>query len=101
MGQDVAHLPLGPEPKAKRGVIGAEAGGFQNMSNLRTRISDEKASVLVIASLSMCVLLSVLGFAIDVGHFWLEERILQDGADAPALAAALEIRNCGSTATCA
>ena len=71
------------------------------MSNLRTRISDEKASVLVFASLSMCVLLSVLGLAIDVGHFWLEERILQNGADAAALAAALEIRNCGSSANCA
>lgn len=71
------------------------------MLTLWTRISDEQASVLVITSLSMCVLLSVLGFTIDAGYFWLEQRSLQNAADAAALAEALEIRSCGSSTNCA
>jgi Flp pilus assembly protein TadG len=56
--------------------------------------------VLVITAVSICMLLSVLGFAIDAGHCWLEQRSLQDAADAAALAAALEARQCGGTANC-
>jgi hypothetical protein len=70
------------------------------MSIMRVRVFDETASVLVITAVSLCMLLSVLGLAIDAGHCWFEQRNLQEAADAAALAAALEARTCDTTADC-
>lgn len=63
-------------------------------------ISGDKGQTLVIAALCMVVLMAFLGLAIDVGQMRYEKRQLQMAADAAALAAALEISQCGSTVNC-
>jgi len=61
---------------------------------------DQSGQTLVFAALSMVVLISFLGLAIDVGHLRYARRKLQTAADAAALAAGLEIRVCGSLSPC-
>jgi Flp pilus assembly protein TadG len=63
-------------------------------------LSEEDGSILVLASLCMVVLLSILGFAIDVGHLRQVRRQLQTAADAAALAAAIEVPVCGNSPNC-
>lgn len=62
-------------------------------------ISDESGSMLTVTGLCMLLLLAILGFGIDFGHFLFVKRSLQNAADAAALAAALETRTCDGT-TC-
>ena len=69
------------------------------MKNLRI-CSEESGSILAVTALSLVAILSILGFAVDVGHFRYVKRNLQNAADAAALAAALEARTCGTTAVC-
>lgn len=66
----------------------------------RPLLSNERGSILTITALTAMLLLSVLGFAIDVGHMWIVRRDLQSAADAAALAAVLEARTCGSLTNC-
>ncbi len=63
-------------------------------------LRDQSGQTLVFAALSMVVLISFLGLAIDVGHLRYARRQLQTAADAAALAAGLEIRVCGSLSPC-
>lgn len=64
------------------------------------QIRDDSGQVLVITALCMVVLIGFLGMAIDIGSVRHEQRRLQNAADATALAAALEVRVCGSTSNC-
>jgi Flp pilus assembly protein TadG len=59
-------------------------------------LSEESGSVLVLASLSLIFLLSIVGLAIDVGHLRQVKRTVQNAADAAALAAAIQVRICGT-----
>lgn len=70
------------------------------MRDLRI-LAEESGSILAVTALSLVVILGILGFAIDVGHFRYVKRNLQNAADAAALAAALESRTCGTTSACA
>lgn len=69
------------------------------MKVLKT-LSDESGSLLTLTAMCMLVLLVILGFGIDFGHFLFVKRSLQNAADAAALAAALETRTCNGTADC-
>lgn len=60
----------------------------------------ESGAVLVITALSLTTIISILGFAIDVGHFFFVKRDLQNAVDAAALAAAIEVKTCSGTASC-
>lgn len=63
-------------------------------------LADESGQVLVLTALCMTVLIGMLALAIDVGMLRYQKRQFQNAADAAALAAALEIATCGSTANC-
>ena len=63
-------------------------------------LSEEDGSVLVFVSLSIVLILAVLGVAIDVGHLRQVKRQLQNAADAAALAAAIEVPACGGSPNC-
>lgn len=65
------------------------------------KIADESGQMILLTSVSLFVVLGMLGFAIDIGHFRYVKRNLQSAADAAAIAAALEIRICGTTSNCA
>jgi Flp pilus assembly protein TadG len=53
-----------------------------------------------LAAISMVALLAFAGLAIDVGQLRYVQRQLQSAADASAIAGALELSYCGSTADC-
>jgi Flp pilus assembly protein TadG len=61
---------------------------------------DERGSILVTTALCMVLFISILGLAVDFGHFLFVKRNLQGAVDAAALAAALEARTCSGTAVC-
>lgn len=63
-----------------------------------SRKEDGQALVLVV--FCMAVLLAFIGLALDVGNAFLVKRQLQTAADASAIAAVLEIQQCGSTPAC-
>ncbi|SDF83373.1 Tad domain-containing protein [Terriglobus roseus] len=65
-----------------------------------SQLRDDSGQVLVVAALCMVVLIGFLGLAVDIGAVRHEQRRLQNAADATALAAALEVRVCGSTSNC-
>ena len=56
----------------------------------------EDGSVLVLTSILLLAVVAALGLAIDVGNIRFTQRRLQSAADAAALAAALQVSNCGS-----
>jgi Flp pilus assembly protein TadG len=62
--------------------------------------SDESGGILAITAICMLLLLSILGFGVDFGHFLFVKRNMQNAVDAAALAAALETRTCNGTASC-
>ncbi|MDE3202451.1 MAG: hypothetical protein KGN79_16190 [Acidobacteriota bacterium] len=70
------------------------------LRRLRASLGEDRAQVLVLVVLSMGVLLGMLALAIDVGQMLFVKRQLQSTADAAALAGALELNTCGSTANC-
>ncbi len=55
----------------------------------------EDGSVLVLSSILLLAVIAALGLAIDVGNIRFTQRRLQSAADAAALAAALQVSNCG------
>ena len=55
---------------------------------LAGRTGSERGQVLVLFGISLVVLLTAAGLAIDIGRFYNERRFLQNAADAAALAAA-------------
>ena len=75
------------------------AGGrFRNVKGLLPR--DSSGQALILVALCMPVLFGMLGLAIDAGILRYQKRLMQNAADAAALAGALEIASCGSTANC-
>lgn len=75
------------------------------MRNLSGRIKrgvrDESGQALVLAALSMVVLISFLGLALDGGQLYYTKRKLQAAADSAALAGALEMNECTGGSNCA
>ena len=63
--------------------------------------SGESGSILVTTALWLVFLLLFLGLGVDFGHVLFVKRNLQKAADAAALAAAIEVRICGTTSNCA
>jgi Flp pilus assembly protein TadG len=81
-------------------IIRSRGTNWRLPKRVRQFVAGESGSILVITAVSMFVLVAVLGFAIDAGHFRNVQRQLQRAADAAALAGALEIRVCGNTSNC-
>jgi Flp pilus assembly protein TadG len=69
------------------------------MRRLR-ELGDDSGQAALIVALSLVVLISFLGLAVDIGHVRYEQRRLQAAADAAALASALEVRVCADTERC-
>jgi Flp pilus assembly protein TadG len=63
-------------------------------------LRDDDAQVVVLVALAMVIIVSFVGFAIDVGQMRYAKRQLQNAADAAALAGATELNYCGGTANC-
>jgi Flp pilus assembly protein TadG len=64
-------------------------------------LRDESGSALVLVAVSLTAIFGMMGLAIDVGQLRMAKQRLQMAADAAALAGALELNACGSTANCA
>jgi Flp pilus assembly protein TadG len=64
-------------------------------------LKDESGQALLLVALSLVVILGFAGLAIDVGQLRYAQLRLQTAADAAALAAAMEIQQCGTTSNCA
>lgn len=62
--------------------------------------TEESGQTLVLAAVCMLVLVGFLGLSIDAGVLRYQKRLLQNVADAAALAGSLEIAACGTTANC-
>jgi len=58
---------------------------------------EESGNVLILAAMSMMVVMGALALSIDVGYVQYRQSQLQTAADAAALAAGLELGNCGKT----
>jgi Flp pilus assembly protein TadG len=63
-------------------------------------VKDESGQALVLVALSLVAILGFAGLAIDVGQLRYTQLRLQTAADAAALAAAMEIQQCGGTSNC-
>lgn len=63
-------------------------------------LRNERGSVLVLTALSFTMLVSFMAVAVDLGSMYSAQRKLQTLADAAAMAAALELPACGTTANC-
>jgi Flp pilus assembly protein TadG len=63
-------------------------------------LADESGQALVLGSVCIVTLLVFAGLAIDVGRIRYEKRQMQAAVDAAALAGAIEMSTCGSTADC-
>ena len=61
---------------------------------------EESGAILTVTALSLVLILSILGFGVDVGHLLFVKRSMQNAVDAAALAAALEARACNGTSAC-
>lgn len=61
------------------------------MTKLRSLISEEKGSVMVIVAGALIALMGFVAFVVDVGVLYLERARLMDTADAAALAGAQEL----------
>lgn len=57
---------------------------------MRLKLSDESGQAMVMTAVAGCMLLLLVGMAVDVGLLYREKRRLQDAADAAATAAALD-----------
>ena len=69
--------------------------------DLRKRfLADESGQTLVLAALCLSVFLGALALSVDAGVLRYQRRLLQNAADAAALAGALELRAYGATANC-
>lgn len=70
------------------------------LARLRHFCGEDRGQALAITGLSMVLLFSFAGLAIDVGQLRFAQRKLQSEADAAAIAGALEISYCGGTTDC-
>jgi Flp pilus assembly protein TadG len=63
-------------------------------------IRDEQGSIVISMTATILAVVSIIAFAVDVGHFRSEQRVTQNAADVAAVAAALQIRGCGGAPNC-
>ncbi len=70
------------------------------LARLRRGLSDEKGQTLALFAVCLAAVLGCSGLAIDVGQLRYQKRQMQAAVDAAAVAAAIEINSCGSTADC-
>ena len=70
------------------------------LRRIRNGFSDESGQALVLGSVCIVTLLVFAGLAIDVGNVRYQKRQMQAAVDAAALAGAIEMSTCGSTADC-
>lgn len=70
------------------------------LRRLKRICKDESGDALVIGAVGMVAIVAFAGLAIDVGQLRYQKRVLQADVDAAALAAELEVSNCGSTRVC-
>ncbi|MFC5860848.1 Tad domain-containing protein [Acidicapsa dinghuensis] len=63
-------------------------------------LRDENGQALIVVALSMVLLLAFAAIAVDVGRLLYIQRQLQTAADAAAVAGAIELQQCGTTANC-
>ncbi|SEG42563.1 Putative Flp pilus-assembly TadE/G-like [Bryocella elongata] len=68
--------------------------------SVRRFLRDQTGQALIISAIALSMVVGFLGMAVDVGHLWQVKRQLQTAADSAALAAAMEIRTCGSLPNC-
>lgn len=66
----------------------------------RALFVEDSGQTIVLAAVAFVALLGFAGLAIDVGHMEMVQRQVQSAADASAIAGALELTQCGSTADC-
>lgn len=68
-------------------------GGVANAGGIKVKLwTNESGQVLVVTSLSMLVLLGIMGMALDTGMLFRVKRTQQIAADAAAVAGALDFR---------
>jgi len=60
-------------------------------------LRDESGQTLVVVALSLTLLMGAMALVVDVGFVRYQQRQLQTAADSAALAAGLELGNCGKT----
>jgi hypothetical protein len=66
----------------------------------RVRAGDESGAVAVMVGICLVMLIGFAAISVDVGGMYLERRELQNGADAAALAVALDCANNPTSAEC-
>lgn len=70
------------------------------LNRVRAICVEEEGQTIVLVAVSFVALLGFAGLAVDVGQMQVTQRQVQSAADASALAGALELGKCGSTADC-
>lgn len=60
-------------------------------------VRDENGQALVLAAVCMTALMGAMALAVDVGYMHYKQSQLQTAADSAAIAAGLELGNCGNT----
>lgn len=70
---------------------------MKNANRLWRTWMDESGQVLMLGTISMAMLLGTMALAIDVGYMHYRQAQLQTAADSAAIAAGLELGNCGNT----
>jgi len=61
---------------------------------------NDRGQAIVVLALSMVAIMSFMGLAVDLGYLRYMKREMQKLADASAIAAAVELNQCGSTTNC-
>jgi Flp pilus assembly protein TadG len=81
-------------------IVDSKSSQWRLTKWFRRFLKSESGSAAVIAAVSLIAVLGIMGLAIDVGQLRLAKQRLQMAADGAALAAALELTDCGSTPNC-
>lgn len=66
-------------------------------AGVRDILCGESAQTLVLTALCLTLFMGGLALAVDVGYLYYRQRQLQTAADSAAIAAGLELGNCGNT----
>ena len=76
---------------------GMNLRGVARSGSARGLLRCESGQVLALTALSMTALMGAMALAIDVGQLHYRQCLLQTAADSAAIAAGLELGNCGNT----
>jgi Flp pilus assembly protein TadG len=66
-------------------------------ARFRRIIADQSGQATVLNAICLFTIMGLMALAVDVGYFQYRQRQLQTAADSAAIAAGLEIGNCGNT----